>query len=109
MLGIAQRTTCAGDLGSCASASATCAGAIGPRSVEGEARAVKLLRLCVRVLGQLGPEKPLGWLLALANVLLAVAAFAEPVLFGRIVDALYAARGGGGALAIGRLVPLMAA
>ncbi len=30
--------------------------------------------------------------LAVANVLLAVAAFTEPVLFGRIVDALYASR-----------------
>jgi ATP-binding cassette subfamily B protein len=42
------------------------------------------------VLGCLGPERRLGVFLALANVGLAIAAFAEPVLFGRIVDALSA-------------------
>jgi ATP-binding cassette subfamily B protein len=47
--------------------------------------------LYFRVLDRLGPERRLGVLLALANTLLAVAAFAEPVLFGRMVDALYAA------------------
>jgi ATP-binding cassette subfamily B protein len=46
--------------------------------------------LYLRVLGKLGPERRLGALLATANVLLAVAAFAEPVLFGRMIDALYA-------------------
>ena len=51
---------------------------------------VALLRLYLRVLQQLGPERRLGAFLALANTALAVAAFAEPVLFGRIVDALYA-------------------
>jgi ATP-binding cassette subfamily B protein len=52
-----------------------------------------LLRPFVRVLGRLGPERRLGVALAIANVLLAIAAFAEPVLFGRIIDALYALRG----------------
>jgi len=52
---------------------------------------VKLVRLYARVFRQLGPERRLGVLLAFANVLLAVAAFAEPVLFGRIVDSLYVA------------------
>ncbi len=51
---------------------------------------VQLLRLYLRVLRQLGPERRLGVLLALANTLLAVAAFAEPILFGRMIDALYA-------------------
>jgi glucan exporter ATP-binding protein len=51
---------------------------------------VALFRLYLRVLQQLGPERRLGAFLALANTALAVAAFAEPVLFGRIVDALYA-------------------
>jgi ATP-binding cassette subfamily B protein len=41
-----------------------------------------------RVLALLGPEARLGWLLAGANVALAAAQFAEPVLFGRIIDAL---------------------
>jgi ATP-binding cassette subfamily B protein len=51
---------------------------------------VQFIRLYLRVLDQLGPERRLGMLLAAANTLLAVAAFAEPVLFGRMIDALYA-------------------
>jgi glucan exporter ATP-binding protein len=47
-----------------------------------------LLRLYTRVLELLGKEARLGWILAAANLLLAVAQFAEPVLFGRIVDVL---------------------
>ena len=47
-----------------------------------------LLRLYTRVLELLGKEARLGWLLAGANLLLAGAQFAEPVLFGRIVDVL---------------------
>jgi ATP-binding cassette subfamily B protein len=47
-----------------------------------------LLRLYARVLGLLGREARLGWLLAGANLLLAAAQFAEPVLFGRIIDVL---------------------
>jgi ATP-binding cassette subfamily B protein len=53
---------------------------------------VALIRAYMRVLGRLGPERPLGVLLAAANVLLAVAAFVEPVLFGRMIDALYGLR-----------------
>lgn len=47
-----------------------------------------ILRLYTRVLELLGKEARLGWLLALANLLLAGSQFAEPVLFGRIVDVL---------------------
>jgi ATP-binding cassette subfamily B protein len=47
-----------------------------------------LLRLYIRVLELLGKEARLGWILAGANLLLAGAQFAEPVLFGRIVDVL---------------------
>jgi ATP-binding cassette, subfamily B, beta-glucan exporter len=47
-----------------------------------------MLRLYGRVLSQLGPEARLGIYLSLANFALAGAAFAEPVLFGRIIDAL---------------------
>src|SRR4029450_7787602 len=36
-----------------------------------------------------------GWLLALAGLGLAVAQFAEPVLFGRIIDALARGQAGG--------------
>ena len=44
-----------------------------------------------RVLESLGSDKRLAWSLALANVALVLAQFAEPVLFGRIVDRLSAA------------------
>ena len=47
-----------------------------------------LLRLYARVLQLLGKEAALGWVLAGANLLLATAQFAEPVLFGRIIDVL---------------------
>ncbi|HWV96683.1 MAG TPA: glucan ABC transporter ATP-binding protein/ permease [Xanthobacteraceae bacterium] len=47
-----------------------------------------LLRLYARVLELLGKEARLGWILAAANLLLAGAQFAEPVLFGRIIDVL---------------------
>ena len=49
---------------------------------------MSMLRLYTRVLEMLGKEARLGWILAVANLLLAGAQFAEPVLFGRIVDAL---------------------
>jgi ATP-binding cassette, subfamily B, beta-glucan exporter len=49
---------------------------------------MSLLRLYTRVLQLLGNEARLGWILAIANLALAGAQFAEPVLFGRIVDAL---------------------
>ncbi len=47
-----------------------------------------LFRTYVRVLAQLGPERGLGVGLGIANLALATAQFAEPVLFGRIIDAL---------------------
>jgi len=49
---------------------------------------MSLPRLYTRVLELLGKEARLGWILAAANLLLAAAQFAEPVLFGRIVDTL---------------------
>jgi ATP-binding cassette subfamily B protein len=49
---------------------------------------MSLLRLYIRVLDLLGKEARLGWILAAANLLLAATQFAEPVLFGRIVDVL---------------------
>src|SRR3981189_3745544 len=49
---------------------------------------MSLLRLYTRVLQLLGNEARLGWILAGANLLLAGAQFAEPVLFGRSVDVL---------------------
>ncbi len=49
---------------------------------------MSMFRLYTRVLELLGKEARLGWLLAFANLLLAASQFAEPVLFGRIVDVL---------------------
>lgn len=46
------------------------------------------LRLYGRVLEMLGSDSRLGWSLAFANVALAVAQFAEPVLFGRVINLL---------------------
>jgi ATP-binding cassette subfamily B protein len=56
---------------------------------------MSLWRLYMRVLALLGPERRLGLYLAIANLALAGAAFAEPVLFGRIIDALTGSRTGG--------------
>ncbi|MCW6511007.1 glucan ABC transporter ATP-binding protein/ permease [Lichenifustis flavocetrariae] len=47
-----------------------------------------MLRTYVRVLGALKPEAPTALLMIVANLLLAGAQFAEPMLFGRIVDRL---------------------
>ncbi|MCC7227314.1 MAG: glucan ABC transporter ATP-binding protein/ permease [Burkholderiaceae bacterium] len=52
---------------------------------------MSLLALYRRVLESLGSDKRLAWTLALANVALVLAQFAEPVLFGRIIDRLSAA------------------
>src|ERR1035438_10172234 len=49
---------------------------------------MSMLRLYTRVLELLGKEARLSWILAGANLALAGAQFAEPVLFGRIVDVL---------------------
>ena len=51
------------------------------------------LRLYGRVLEMLGSDSRLGWTLALGNVALAVAQFAEPVLFGRVINILAQAQG----------------
>ena len=68
-----------------------------------------MIRLYARVLGLLGPQRKLGWVLALANVALAAAGLAEPVLFGRIIDALASAQGSGGTPDWPKLTPLVAA
>ncbi len=47
-----------------------------------------LTALYGRVLRQLGPDQRTGWGLAVTNVCLAIALFAEPILFGRVIDTL---------------------
>ena len=49
---------------------------------------MRLIRLYARVLRALHRQARLAWALAIVNVALAAAAFAEPVLFGRVIDAL---------------------
>ena len=69
-----------------------------------------LFRLYARVLGLLGPEAWLGWFLAFANIALSAAMFAEPVLFGRIIDTLAGSQKAGAApLSFDSLLPLLAA
>ncbi|MDB5559809.1 MAG: cyclic beta,2-glucan transporter [Enterovirga sp.] len=69
---------------------------------------MRLIRLYVRVLGQLGSDLRLGAVLAAANIGLAIAAFAEPILFGRIIDRL--TQGAGGAtVTFSSLLPLLGA
>ena len=53
---------------------------------------MNILRLYGRVLTLLGSESRLAWALALANMALASAQFAEPVLLGRIIDTLTGAQ-----------------
>jgi ATP-binding cassette, subfamily B, beta-glucan exporter len=69
---------------------------------------MSLLRLYMRVLDLLGREARLGWILAGADLLLAGAQFAEPVLFGRIVDVL-SGKPSGGPLGSSSAWPLLAA
>jgi ATP-binding cassette, subfamily B, beta-glucan exporter len=70
---------------------------------------MNLFRLYLRVLDLLGPEARLGWLLAFANVALAGSQFAEPVLFGRIVDALSSAQAKGAFPVWTEIAPIIAA
>ena len=49
---------------------------------------MRILRLYARVLGELRGERGLAILLGLANLVLAASQFAEPVLFGRLIDVL---------------------
>ena len=48
-------------------------------SLKSDLQGCPLIRLYVRVLELLGKEARLGWFLAGANLMLAVAQFAEPV------------------------------
>jgi ATP-binding cassette subfamily B protein len=70
---------------------------------------MNLLRLYGRVLSLLGSERTLAWFLALANLALAIAQFAEPVLLGRIIDTLTGAQTRGNLPEWSRLAMLLAA
>src|SRR6185312_12527731 len=70
---------------------------------------MNFLRLYLRVLGLLGGESRLAVALAIGNVALAGAQFAEPILFGRIIDALAGAQAKGAPPTWGGLAPLLGA
>jgi ATP-binding cassette, subfamily B, beta-glucan exporter len=70
---------------------------------------MNILRLYARVLSLLGSESVLAWVLALANLALASAQFAEPVLLGRIIDTLTGAQAHGELPQWSRLAMLLAA
>jgi ATP-binding cassette subfamily B protein len=70
---------------------------------------MSLFAIYARVLGELGPERRLGLILAFANILLAAAAFAEPMLFGALIDRLSSVQGSGRPLAWGDLNVLILA
>ncbi len=70
---------------------------------------MNFFKLYGRVLRLLGPEARLGWILAIANILLAAAQFAEPVLFGRIIDTLVKTQAANAQPDAAALTPLLAA
>jgi glucan exporter ATP-binding protein len=70
---------------------------------------MRFLKLYARVLGQLAAERRLAWALIIANIAVAFAQFAEPLLLGRVVDRLAAAQGAGRAPQWGEITPLVAA
>jgi glucan exporter ATP-binding protein len=70
---------------------------------------MSFIRLYSRVLGLLGSEARLGAILALANLALAIAQFAEPVLFGRIIDSLIRSQAASTPPSMAELTPLLAA
>jgi ATP-binding cassette subfamily B protein len=70
---------------------------------------MNLLQLYSRALALLGPEGRLGRILAAASLALAIAQFAEPILFGRIIDALAGTSAEGAMSAWPGLIGLIAA
>jgi len=70
---------------------------------------MSFVRIYLRVLGLLRSEAGLAATLALANIALAVSQFVEPVLFGRIVDALSGALPAEAWTAAHALAPLIGA
>ena len=70
---------------------------------------MSFVRIYLRVLGLLRSDARLALTLALANIVLAGAQFVEPVLFGRIVDALSGALPAGVGPAARSLAPLVGA
>ena len=70
---------------------------------------MQFMNVYVRVLKQLRPERNLALTLVGANLALAGAQFAEPILFGRIIDVLAGAQAQNKTLSWAELTPLLAA
>ena len=70
---------------------------------------MNFIRVYIRVLKELGSEYRLAVVLVLANLALAAAQFAEPILFGRIIDKLAAAQNEPSSIQWHELTPLIAA
>jgi len=60
---------------------------------------MNLVRIYIRVLSLLGSTKRIAWSLAIANLAIAATQFAEPMLFGSVIDTLTAKPGSWQALA----------
>jgi ATP-binding cassette, subfamily B, beta-glucan exporter len=70
---------------------------------------MSVLKIYARVLSQLRPQARLSTILVIANLSLAVAQFAEPILFGRIIDKMTQAQAPGQTLTWNDLLPLLSA
>jgi len=68
-----------------------------------------VFKIYSRVLGLLRPQARLAAILVAANLSLAIAQFAEPLLFGRIIDRMTQAQAPGQTLTWGDLLPLLLA
>jgi len=70
---------------------------------------MSIARLYLRVIAFLKPEAGLAIVLAVSNLLLVAAQFAEPVLFGRIIDKVTKSEAAGGHTSFGEVTPLILA
>jgi len=70
---------------------------------------MSIARLYLRVIAFLKPEAGLAVILAISNLLLVAAQFAEPVLFGRIIDKVTRAEAAGGRTSFAEVTPMLLA
>jgi glucan exporter ATP-binding protein len=70
---------------------------------------MSVMQVYIRVLGLLRPQWKLVIVLVAANLTLAAAQFAEPILFGRIIDLMTQAQAAGQSLTWDKLLPLVSA
>ena len=85
---------------------------MGPKTLRAiglDGASMSFIGLYARVLGRLGPEKWLAAGLVVANVALAVSQFAEPMLFGKIIDYLTRSMNPGNGLQWSGIGPWLAA